>query len=623
MQFFNTHLFNTGTSATESVADAASVSYSIRVFDISGNCLCYLQDWVNGKLTATLNQPASIEFEYPAFEEKAQYLTFPNQIWLYNQDDTVIQKFHIQPTTTIQNEDTATIHVVGESLLQQLAREFIVDYDTSGKNLFTVISDLLNLQTHPLPIYPGSIDYAVGSLSPVLRFEKITILEAVEQILDTVGVGTYWIIPGTRKFNWKLERGQDVGQQIRIRKNMKGIRVKKDFSKLVNRLYLFGNDNDTNGTVSLSQIAPYVPYIDDTGSIAQYGVVSGCKILKNIVNPYALQSYGQAFLQQFSQPYLSYEIDFANLHANNPIKYAFEWLGLGSRVWVINEDLGIESKEKIVRIETELDNPIRQRIVLGRDSIDLDKVFGGINERLATLEREEMVGYEDTKERLNEDGYLNEENLGDTITQMLSDSTSASTESLIEAFDNAVSSILEDTSSLTTQIVETIIENSIGSGGNFEDAVVDSIGNVLGNGLNPNHNELRNALSDELLGTEDTSPIVADATGNLAGTSSDFARADHTHLGMPWVAGEAMEDLTGTQAGILGYVESANQYWLNDGTGYNNQILTVSIVESLPEIPTQGFQLCFYQGQIWIAYESDTRWYPMYKPTTYSGLPEP
>lgn len=60
------------------------------------------------------------------------------------------------------------------------------------------------------------------------------------------------------------------------------------------------------------------------------------------------------------------------------------------------------------------------------------------------------------------------------------------------------------------------------------------------------------------------------------------------------------------------------------GSGFS-----VEVVETLPAIPTTGYQMVFWTSvgagvgddQTWEAYPGQSRWYPCQKPTTLSGAP--
>lgn len=65
------------------------------------------------------------------------------------------------------------------------------------------------------------------------------------------------------------------------------------------------------------------------------------------------------------------------------------------------------------------------------------------------------------------------------------------------------------------------------------------------------------------------------------------------------------------------------------GTSVSGSSFSVDTVETLPAIPTVGYQMVFWTSvgagvgddQTWEAYAGQSRWYPCQKPTTLSGTP--
>jgi len=123
-------------------------------------------------------------------------------------------------------------------------------------------------------------------------------------------------------------------------------------------------------------------YLEDTVSQAQYGgIYTRTLINKAITDSATLLEWAQLKLLEMKDPYISYEIDMANLVADG---LSFEALTLGSIVRIIDEDLDINVTARIVKITRDLSNPINIKVEIAnkvRDVIaDLNRDFRWRNE---------------------------------------------------------------------------------------------------------------------------------------------------------------------------------------------------------------------------------------------------
>lgn len=597
MQLLNAVRFNEGIVSTQDIGySEISVSYTMKVYDKDGVLLAYLPNWVNGRLEQELNKPAVLEFEYPALDLNASLIQFPNQIWLFNQDDTLMNKFHILPVSMNDSQESAKLNISCESLLYQLSKELIIDYTTvvipedeeeettETKSVLDILKDLFSLQVHSRKLYIGQISPLIANEMVSFQFEKGNILDALNKLFEIVDTGTFWVEPVARRLNWKLKRGYDKYQQIRLGKNMSGITINKDYSKLVNRIYVYGNDNGINGQVKLTDISGVSnEYLEDSTSIAQYGIQAAIEILKDVYSPDTLYKYAEAFLDLHSQPKFSYEIDFVNLHASNPIRYEFEGMALGSVIQVINEDHNVSTELNILKMESSLDNPLQMQITLGSKPVTIELVFSKILNRIATLEKET---------NLNEVGV-----------------------------EVIVNEILEEKQVTKKTNIGTQIENivSTAEGGDYGGEYAKLV-------------DAFELLADDLIGDipelAEVNTLPISANSGSIGESPRYASETHTHKGAPFIK-ETTRSLMQTLAaaenndeeGVVGYEETNEQLWVHDGSSFAKQVLIVEFVSALPAIPTDGLRVVYWNNQLWIAKSGDSRYYPMYKPSNESGVP--
>jgi len=128
-----------------------------------------------------------------------------------------------------------TLHIEAIGLLAQLEKEVVTDYSADDKATNTIVSELLALQEHPVPITLGTIDYTDNRSIDV---PKDTILGALNRLHESVG--GYMYVDSDGAFQWRTTIGSDVGQQLRLGKNLMGVRRSSDYTDLVNRLWAWG-----------------------------------------------------------------------------------------------------------------------------------------------------------------------------------------------------------------------------------------------------------------------------------------------------------------------------------------------------------------------------------------------
>jgi len=150
-------------------------------------------------------------------------------------------------------------------------------------------------------------------------------------------------------------------------------------------MVIFWDDHDGNSTLKsynirlgslppvlwISYLSSATDYLEDTVSQAQYGgIYTRTLINKAITDSATLNEWAQLKLLEMKDPYISYEIDMANLEADG---LSFEALALGNIVRVIDEDLDINVTARVVKITRDLSNPMNIKVEIAnkvRDVID-------------------------------------------------------------------------------------------------------------------------------------------------------------------------------------------------------------------------------------------------------------
>jgi hypothetical protein len=232
-----------------------------------------------------------------------------------------------------------------------------------------VVDELLDFPMQPPAITKGDISDFEDEVVP-LNIDGQTLLQAFLALRKPLG--GYMEVNNDRELDWFASIGEDKGQQIRYGKNLLGIYREIDYTKLFNRIYVYGRDADGN-VVKLSDIQDE-DYVEDTDSQDTYGdgvnpyIGVGVFVDFSIPGAQALLDWANELLAQYKDPPTTYSINAVDLSTQQG--FDFEALQLGSTVKVIDEDLGIDIEATVVRLyypdlskphemQVELDNAVR------------------------------------------------------------------------------------------------------------------------------------------------------------------------------------------------------------------------------------------------------------------------
>jgi hypothetical protein len=231
-----------------------------------------------------------------------------------------------------------------QDLISQLGREIVVSYETDAAFVVQIVTALLAFQVQTPAITLGTIDPSYYWLIRAIKVDGDTILRALYRLRDTVG--GYIYVDNNRALQWVTSLGEDKGQQIRYRKNLKGIEREIDYTQLFNRIYAYGAGE---GDARIVLTAP--GYVEDVPSQTEWGgIYRGVFIDRSITHPDTLLAWANLLLTDHADPVISYRIDTVDLSQSTELDFSFDALQLGSKVTVIDEDLGINVSVNVVKI---------------------------------------------------------------------------------------------------------------------------------------------------------------------------------------------------------------------------------------------------------------------------------
>ncbi|MCJ7828151.1 MAG: phage tail protein [Dehalococcoidia bacterium] len=254
--------------------------------------------------------------------------------------------------------------------LAQLGDEIVFDYEVEDATITTIVTALLTFQLNTVPITLGTIEPVV---TRSISVQQDTILGVLQGLRDTVG--GYISVDINRRLNWLDNIGEDKGQQIRYKKNIKGLSRTREYTNFGNRLYCYGAGEGTARIHLDDAVGMTVDYVEDIPSQNIYGKCIRQLTDKSITDPDVLLAWANLKLEEMKDPRHSYTVDMVNLAA---MGWDFEALQLGSMVKVIDEDLGIDINARIVKITRDLSDPTNIRVEISNPGKDIIDTMGGV-----------------------------------------------------------------------------------------------------------------------------------------------------------------------------------------------------------------------------------------------------
>jgi phage minor structural protein len=284
-----------------------------------------------------------------------------------------VELFRIVPTTQTDDDSTSQYDYQCEHVLATLLDDVMFRYhQIDNFNTATVIDFILDKQTVQR-WQVGQVDF---NFLLSYKWENENLLSALFSVPKQF-VDEYEWTWNTTTTPWTLNlKAADmaVSAYIRYAKNRKSIKRIVDPTKLVTRIYPLGYGEGVN-QLGIESVNPTgQPYID-SDTVATYGIVARTWVDRRYEKAQALFNDAKALLEYYKHPFVSYEIEAAELYTltSDPLdKFA-----IGKRVRVIDEEFGADFIERVVRrVKSDVvQNPADVQLELSNrtlDSADID-----------------------------------------------------------------------------------------------------------------------------------------------------------------------------------------------------------------------------------------------------------
>lgn len=287
-------------------------------------------------VTSEINGIDTLEFKLPFKDSKREYVENEKQVRI------VSDTYRIRTVTDDKDES-------GKAITSVYAEAAFYDLSFSAKkeeNTFT--ADTADV---PMAYALQGTEWEVGVVNVSTRRtwtstedNALSILRHVQNIHG----GDLIFDNANKLVNLLTFSGTDSGALFCYRKNMKSIQRVIDTTSLITRLYAVGADGMTFANINDGK-----PYVEDFTYTSEIRIKTlDCS---NFTNPYQMLEFANMRLADYAAPRISYVLKAMDLTVLTG--YEHEAWNLGDTVMVVDEDLDLSIKTRIVRREYNLQEP--------------------------------------------------------------------------------------------------------------------------------------------------------------------------------------------------------------------------------------------------------------------------
>jgi hypothetical protein len=339
-----------------SYTDNSLEPYRLQLHDPDGELIAILNGWTAGTWERKVNEPEVLEFVHSVADDLSTnqswaglltQLVYPNFVYLFEGDSTSSkQRFRIMETEYTLDV-SSMLRVKCYSILEQLGREFVVNYSTQGeedetdpgKTVTQVVQALLANQFQNNTVTLRSIAPSIGNMRFYGKFENKTILQCLRELVSIYG--GYLTTDNNRRLTWSSYTGVGEGHRISLDLNAIQIRKRIDYTELANNIGVAGAGVTNDTRVGI--------FVHDPTSIAQYGLITTILKDQSITSLEAAEELAEKELERRKQPRIYYDVDCIDMSkVQNPEDWAYE-----ARAFIIGQ------KVKIIGREVEFDTHVQ------------------------------------------------------------------------------------------------------------------------------------------------------------------------------------------------------------------------------------------------------------------------
>lgn len=359
--------------------------WRVEVYGEDGERVAYVPHIITGKLVRKLDQASTLEFKVAFDSEGAADLVRPNYVVLRDRWGFVVDTFQIQRRRPSGQGDASYVEIVAQGKIAQLGDEVVLQYEgnTVGITVGEHVAALLGLQEKASVIELGIIDPEIADIEMPFYAADTSIHAALLQLqvaLPKEFRGRFYL-DAAGLFQWRMAPG-DVTEQIITRgRNVQNITAETDYSLLVNRVYLYGDGLDIRDRLKLTDAGEPEEYLEDTDSIATWGLSPAIKADRRVRYPETLLRMATRILEEFAAPQVKVDVDLLDLAKADDIA-GWHDIEIGGKYRVVDTTLGVDSSVEIVGIEVDFSRPVAIRVELANQTKSLGDLISSLVDAL-------------------------------------------------------------------------------------------------------------------------------------------------------------------------------------------------------------------------------------------------
>ncbi|MEI7027162.1 phage tail protein [Paenibacillus sp. y28] len=319
----------------------------ITVYNSEMRRVALLQNAFSISYETPMNGLWSAQFSLPADDPKNAECQPLRVVEIYDGRERV-ELFRILPTTARRSVDGQTVTYKCEHVLATLIDDVMFQYHTVG-NLGVYTADVLQYILSRQSVQRWQLGTVEFSRQFEYNWENETLLAGVVSVPKLFDEEYQWTWD-TTVYPWRLnlvKPSNAVNAYIRYGINMQGIERTIDPTNVCNRLYALGYGEGIN-QLTFADLNGGKPYIEDTASQAQYGVISRVWVDRRVEYADTLLARAQAQLAEVKQPRVTYTVQASEIHRQTGQDiYRFRSGGI---VRVQDKQLGIDFVARIVNV---------------------------------------------------------------------------------------------------------------------------------------------------------------------------------------------------------------------------------------------------------------------------------
>lgn len=321
-----------------------------------GYGLGILENAYNVKVKEVVNGECTLSFSLPYTDEKMAYVSPLNIVKVEG------QLFRIKKIEDVNNKGLIC-NIRCEHISAELSTcKFIPLIQQFGVSPTAILHETLA----DTPFILGACE--ISTLADI-DLTKASPMDVISKLIELVGGE---LERNNYTISLRKRRGSNSGVQFRVGKNIQTITRKTDISKLITRLYPFGEDD-----LDISTVNSGLHYIDSSYINDYPQTYIGHNEYRDIKDPTELKNKA---LSEFStedndgidKPQITYSVSVVELKKLK--EYGdVEVFYLGDTVKVIDETLGIDSVQRVMEYERYPYEPNRSSVVLSNVSAEYYK----------------------------------------------------------------------------------------------------------------------------------------------------------------------------------------------------------------------------------------------------------